>query len=65
MAGDVRVTVSIGMAEGMVRSEAEWRQLYHRADTALYLAKTEGRNRAVHVGPDGAKMVEGRVAVVA
>lgn len=65
MAGDVRVTVSIGMAEGMVRSEAEWRQLYHRADTALYLAKSEGRNRAVHIGPEGAQVLEGQVAAVA
>lgn len=48
MAEGVRVTVSLGMAEGLVRSEDEWRELYRRADAALYLAKSEGRNRAVH-----------------
>lgn len=48
MAGAVNLTVSIGMAEGPVRSEDEWRELYRRADAALYCAKSEGRNRAVH-----------------
>ena len=52
MAGAVSLTVSIGMAEGLVRCEDEWRELYRRADAALYLAKEEGRNRAVHAGPD-------------
>jgi diguanylate cyclase (GGDEF)-like protein len=51
MAGDVQVTVSVGMAEGMVRCEDEWRELYRRADAALYRAKDEGRNRAVHADP--------------
>jgi diguanylate cyclase (GGDEF)-like protein len=50
MAGAVRLTVSIGMAEGMVRSEDEWRELYRRADAALYRAKSAGRNRAIHAG---------------
>ena len=48
MAGEVRVTVSIGMAQGQVRGEDDWRELYRHADTALYQAKTDGRNRAVH-----------------
>lgn len=48
MAGHVPVTVSVGMAEGMVRCEDEWRELYRRADAALYEAKASGRNRAVH-----------------
>ncbi|MBC2669336.1 diguanylate cyclase [Novosphingobium piscinae] len=51
MAGEVRVTVSIGMAEGPVRGEDDWRELYRRADAALYQAKSEGRNRAVHALP--------------
>jgi diguanylate cyclase (GGDEF)-like protein len=47
MVGKVRITVSIGMADGLVQSEDAWRDLYHRADAALYRAKAEGRNRAV------------------
>jgi diguanylate cyclase (GGDEF)-like protein len=53
MADGVRVTVSVGMAEGPVRGEDEWRELYRRADAALYQAKSDGRNRAVHA-PAGA-----------
>ncbi|MBU6265934.1 MAG: GGDEF domain-containing protein [Sphingomonadales bacterium] len=45
--GDLRLTVSIGMATGAVRDEAQWRKLYRRADRALYAAKTAGRNRVV------------------
>ena len=51
MTDGVRVTVSIGMAEGPVGCEDEWRELYRRADAALYRAKAEGRNRAVHDNP--------------
>ncbi len=37
------ITASIGLAE---RGEAlDWRDLYHRADQALYRAKAAGRNR--------------------
>ncbi|MDE2406016.1 MAG: diguanylate cyclase [Sphingomonadales bacterium] len=46
-AGGLRLTVSIGMATGPVRDEPQWRDLYRRADTALYAAKSGGRNRAV------------------
>jgi len=53
MYGEVRITVSVGMAEGMVRSEDEWRELYRRADAALYQAKAEGRNRAIHALREG------------
>jgi len=45
MAGTVRLTVSIGMSDGMVHSEDDWRELYRRADDALYQAKAAGRNR--------------------
>ncbi|MDE2435324.1 MAG: diguanylate cyclase [Sphingomonadales bacterium] len=39
-----QVTVSIGIAEGVVDGEDSWRRLYQRADTALYAAKDGGRN---------------------
>lgn len=42
-----QVTVSLGVAEGAVANEDDWRDLYHRADRALYEAKRDGRNRAV------------------
>lgn len=41
------VTVSLGVAEGPVLGEDDWRDLYQRADRALYEAKRDGRNRAV------------------
>ena len=44
-----RITVSIGVAEGTLEDETAWRDLYHRADKALYAAKRLGRDRTVHV----------------
>jgi diguanylate cyclase (GGDEF)-like protein len=41
-----RVTVSLGHAEGRVDSDAAWRRLYRLADSALYRAKSDGRDRA-------------------
>lgn len=41
----VAVTVSIGVADGMLGSEEAWRDLYRRADAALYRAKHAGRDR--------------------
>ncbi len=42
----VTVTVSIGMSEGQVSSEDDWKRLYRLADAALYRAKSDGRDRA-------------------
>ncbi|MFL0356391.1 GGDEF domain-containing protein [Erythrobacter sp. GH1-10] len=49
------VTVSIGIAEGIMHSPEDWQRLYSKADAALYEAKNSGRNRffdasAVNVG---------------
>lgn len=40
------VTVSIGIAVGQVASDKSWRSLYRLADSALYRAKADGRDRA-------------------
>ncbi len=39
------VTVSIGVAEGTLASEEDWKRLYRLADAALYRAKSDGRDR--------------------
>jgi diguanylate cyclase (GGDEF)-like protein len=41
-----RVTASLGHAEGRVDSDEAWRRLYRLADSALYRAKSDGRDRA-------------------
>jgi diguanylate cyclase (GGDEF)-like protein len=48
-APDFAVTVSVGVAAYRVRESVE--QLTSRADTAMYAAKTQGRNRVV-VAPE-------------
>lgn len=40
-----QVTVSVGLADGSSADEASWRELFNRADAALYAAKGSGRNR--------------------
>lgn len=45
---NISVTLSIGVAEAIEGIEETLYQLLHKADTALYSAKQEGRNR-VHV----------------
>lgn len=43
---DLKVTASLGYAEGRVDTEDGWTRLYRLADAALYRAKADGRNRA-------------------
>lgn len=42
----VKVTVSLGYADGQVDTDEGWRRLYRLADSALYRAKSDGRDRA-------------------
>lgn len=44
MPGRFAVTISVGVAESALLSDADWRTLYNAADTALYRAKRNGRN---------------------
>lgn len=46
----IKITVSIGMAQGPVSNETDWLELYRQADMALYAAKAAGRNRMVDGG---------------
>jgi len=43
---DLRVTASIGSATGPLNAEPDWKALYRAADTALFAAKSAGRDRA-------------------
>lgn len=43
---DLRVTASVGTATGPLASEPDWKSLYRAADTALFAAKSAGRDRA-------------------
>lgn len=42
---DVAVTASIGVAQGSLAREADWKRLYRDADQALFAAKASGRDR--------------------
>ncbi len=42
----IRATVSLGFADGWVTTADDWKRLYRLADSALYRAKADGRNRA-------------------
>ena len=53
MTDGIRITVSIGSASGIIADDRTWRQVYRRADAALYEAKRTGRDRHVPAaGPD-------------
>ena len=49
-----QVTVSVGFVDGKLTSENDWRRLYRLADTALYRAKADGRDRACRATNFGA-----------
>lgn len=42
----IRATVSLGFADGRVTTADDWKRLYRLADSALYRAKADGRDRA-------------------
>ncbi len=48
---DLRVTASIGAATGLLATEANWKSLYRAADTALFAAKSAGRDRVRAAAP--------------
>ncbi len=54
---DWHVTVSIGFVDGRLTSEDDWKRLYRLADTALYRAKADGRDRACRATDFGAAKV--------
>lgn len=56
-AGEVRVTLSIGVAENRIHEDSP-ESLLKRADEALYEAKGQGRNRVVSRNAGDAKVAE-------
>lgn len=46
----LKVTISVGVAGGSQTGSADIREIYERADQALYLAKKRGRNRVEVAG---------------
>ncbi len=50
--GDVKVSVSIGVAFSAEGREAKYQELYEQADAAMYCAKNAGKGRAVLLGAE-------------
>ncbi|WP_309500286.1 GGDEF domain-containing protein [Sulfurovum sp.] len=53
----ISITVSIGMAENC-KTDNSFDDIFFRADTALYKAKNEGRNRICYISPLSDKKIE-------
>lgn len=47
-ANDSHVTISVGVADGILAGKTDFHELYNAADQALYRAKNGGRNRVSH-----------------
>ena len=43
--GELRISVSIGIASSTGNPDEEYQELFSRADQAMYRAKQEGKNR--------------------
>jgi diguanylate cyclase (GGDEF)-like protein len=48
---DLHVTASLGYTDGTIATDEDWSYLYRQADTALYRAKQDGRDRVVCATP--------------
>ena len=48
---DLRITSSIGICNGPLNDENDWKRLYRLADRALFQAKAAGRDRAGRAPP--------------
>ena len=56
--GEIRVTISLGVAMSSDWEGADGEELIRQADAALYQAKREGRNRVVLATPSGLRALQ-------